>query len=324
VSGTFLTIGSQSLGSTGKFINKASADKYKSTIFTGETSYLNFWSSFKEENEFLSYAKNPNSVGTNNPAINYNFSLKEAGSFERLRYQTYGKQATTASDSSGEIIFFDFTQNDLHIKGENFESSKIVMTPNYHIYEILSENFDLNSAKDKIRIRSIQDIELLKSNKYALVSPIYETPLLEEVTDDTRFSIDMSVMKGLNENIMTIFPDFQPIENSLGQTNALFANEYRELNSFSNVYFNNVIEDLDLGRYRNIFKWIDSSYTDLVYSLIPKSTTFMGINFVYESHVLERNKFKYTYDEIYLKSLPRDPNRGIILLSQLTSKICKF
>lgn len=198
------------------------------------------------------------------------------------------------------------------------------MTPNYHIYEILSENFDLNSSKDKIRIRSIQDAELLKSNKYALVSPVYETPLLEEVTDDTRFSIDMSVMKGLNENIMTIFPDFQPIENSLGQTNALFANEYRDLNAFSNVYFNNVIEDLNLGRYRNIFKWIDSSYTELVYTLIPKSTTFMGINFVYESHVLERNKFKYTYDEIYLKSLPRDPNRGVILLSQLTSKICKF
>ena len=324
VSGTFLTIGSQSLGSSGKFINNSSADKYKTTVFSGETSYLNFWSSFKEENEFLSYAKNPNSVGTNNPSINYNFSLKEIGSFERLRYQTYGKQATTASDSAGEIIFFDFTQNNLHIKGENFEYSKIVMTPNYHIYEILSENFDLNSSKDKIRIRSIQDAELLKSNKYALVSPVYETPLLEEVTDDTRFSIDMSVMKGLNENIMTIFPDFQPIENSLGQTNALFANEYRDLNAFSNVYFNNVIEDLNLGRYRNIFKWIDSSYTELVYTLIPKSTTFMGINFVYESHVLERNKFKYTYDEIYLKSLPRDPNRGVILLSQLTSKICKF
>ena len=324
VSGTFLTIGSQSLGSTGRFINKASAEKYKSTIFTGETSYLNFWSSFKEENEFLSYAKNPNSVGTVNPLINYNFSLSELGSFERLRYQTYGKQATTSSDTSGEIIFFDFTQNNLHIKGENFEASKIVMTPNYHIYEILSENFDLNSSKEKIRARSIQDSELLKDNKFAMITPVYETPLSEEVFDDTRFSIDMSVMKGLNENIMTIFPDFQPIENSLGQANALFSNEYPDMKSFSDVYFNNVIEDLDLGRYRNIFKWIDSSYTDLVYSLIPRTTTFMGINFIYESHVLERSKIKYLFDEIYLRSMKRDPNRGTLLLSQLTTKICKF
>ena len=158
------------------------------------------------------------------------------------------------------------------------------MTPNYHIYEILSENFDLNSAKDKIRIRSLQHEDNLKDNEYALISPLYETPLLEEVVDDNRFSIDMSAMKG----------------------------------------FNNVIEDLDMGRYRSIFKWIDNAYTDLVYSLIPKTTNFMGINFVYESHVLERNKFKYLFDEIYLKALPRDPNRSAMLLSQLTSKICKF
>lgn len=324
VSGTFLTIGSQSLESSGKFINNLSDQRYKSTIFSGEVSYLNFWSDFKEENEFLSYAANPNSVGTNNPKVNYNFSLSQTGSFERLRYQTYGKQATTASKDNGKIRFFDFTQNNFHLEGENFEASKIVMTPNYHIYEILSENFDLNSSKEKIRVRSIQDDEIIKDNKYALSSPVYETPLLEEVFDDTRFSIDMSVMKGLNENIMTIFPDFQPIENSLGQANALFANEYQDLRLFSDIYFNNLIDDLDLGRYRSIFKWIDASYSDIVYSLIPRTTTFMGINFIYESHVLERNRFKYLFDEIYLKSLQRDSNRGTILLSQLTSKICKF
>jgi len=324
VSGSFITIGSQSLEGPSKFINGNSSNKPSSTIFSGEVSYLNFWSSFKNENEFLGYAKNPNSVGSNNPSINYNFSTKELGSFERLRLQTYGKQATTSSKADGSIRLFDFTQNNLHFDGENFDNSKAIMTPNYHIYEILSENFDLNSAKDKIRIRSIQNAELLKSNEYALISPIYETPLLEEVTDDTRFSIDMSVMKGLNENIMTIFPDFQPVENALGQPNSLFSEEYTDIRAFRRVYFNNVIEDLDLGRYRSIFKWIDSSYSELVYSLIPRTTTFMGINFVYESHVLERNKFKYTYDEIYLKSLPRDPSRGIILLSQLTSKICKF
>ena len=323
-SGSFITIGPQSLGSTGKFICNSSSAQQKSTIFSGEVSYLNFWSSFKNENEFLGYAKNPNSVGTNNPSINYNFSSKEKGSFERLRLQTYGKQSTTSSKLDGTIRFFDFSQNNLHIEGENFENSKIVMTPNYHIYEILSENFDLNSAKDKIRIRSLQHEDNLKDNEYALISPLYETPLLEEVVDDNRFSIDMSAMKGLNDNIMTIFPDFQPIEDALGQTNSLFSEDYHGIRALRRVYFNNVIEDLDMGRYRSIFKWIDNAYTDIVYSLIPKTTNFMGINFVYESHVLERNKFKYLFDEIYLKALPRDPNRSAMLLSQLTSKICKF
>jgi len=323
-SGSFITIGSQSLGATGNFINKNSSANAKSTIFSGEVSYLNFWSSFKGEEEFISYAKNPNSLGSSNPAVNYNFSNKEMGSFERLRIHTHGNQGTTNSDSSGMIRLFDFSQNELHFLGNGFETNKLVMTPNNLIFERLSENFDLNSSKDKVRVRSLQDTELITDNEFAMTTPVFETPLLEEVVDDTRFSIDMSAMKGLNENIMTIFPNFQPIENALGQTNALFGDEYFDIRSFRRVYFNNIIADLDLGRYRSLFKWIDNSYTDLVYSLIPRTTNFMGINFIYESHVLERNKIKYLYDEIYLKSLPRDANRGTLLLSQFSSKLCKF
>ena len=113
-------------------------------------------------------------------------------------------------------------------------------------------------------------------------------------------------------------------KNAIGQPNSLFSNEYVDIRSFSDVYFHNVLEDLDLSRYRSIFKWIDTAYSDLVYTLIPRTTTFMGINFIYESHVLERNRFKYLFDEIYLKSLRRDSDRGTILLSQLANKICKF
>jgi len=323
-SGSFIIIGSQSLESTDKFINKNSTDLQKTTNFSGEVAYLNLWSGFKSEKEFIGYSKNPNSVGSLNPAINYNFSSAETGSFERLRIQTYGKQGTTGSNSSGEIRLFDFTQNEFHFNGSGFESNKIVMTPNNYIFEILSENFDLNSSKDKVRIRSLQSDSLLEDNDFAVRTPAFETPPLEETVDDTRFSIDMSAMKGLNENIMTMFSDFQPIENALGRTNSLFGEEYIDIKAYRKVYFNNLIEDLDLERYRSLFKWIDNSYTDIVYSLIPRTTTFMGINFIYESHVLERNKFKYLFDEIYLKALPRDPDRGTILLSQYVSKICKF
>ena len=315
-SGSFIIIGSQSIESTGKFINKNSTKEQKSTIFSGQMSYLNFWSSHKTEDEFIGFAKNPNSVGSLNPAINYNFSSLETGSFSRMRIQTYGKQATTSSDGSGNIKMFDFSQNNLHFQGSGFEPNKIVMTPNHIIFESLSENFDLNSSKEKVRVRSVQDDSYLKNNEFSMIAPLYETPLLEEVMDDTRFSIDMSAMKGLNENIMTIFPNFQPLENALGHPNSLFSDDYFDIRSFRRVYFHNVLEDLDLGRYRSIFKWIDNSYTDLVYSLVPRVTNFMGINFIYESHVLERNKFKYLFDEIYLESHDRANDDVIITIDR--------
>ena len=57
--------------------------------------------------------------------------------------------------------------------------------------------------------------------------------------------------------------------------------------------------------------------------MLSRNTNFLGINLVYESHVLERSKIGYFYDEIYLKSLPRDSARGNIFLSQFVGKIKK-
>ena len=134
----------------------------------------------------------------------------------------------------------------------------------------------------------------------------------------------MSVFRGLNENILTSFATFSSIDDALGMPNLMFSDRYPELEDIRSIYFNNVLEKIDLGKFRTIFKWIDNSFTDLVFSMIPRSTNFMGINFIYESHVLERNRMKYLFDEIYLKSLPRDPLRGNLLLSQFVGKVKKY
>ena len=75
------------------------------------------------------------------------------------------------------------------------------------------------------------------------------------------------------------------------------------------------MEELNLLKYRSLFKWVDNSFTDVVYSLIPRTTNFLGINFIYESNVLERNRFRYLYDDIYMFANQRDNQRGELLLS---------
>ena len=311
-SGSFIVIGSQSLAapsSTSEFINHGS-DEQKTTYFSGRVGFVNFWSKSASEGEFEAYAKNPNSVGSENPLINYNFNKTLTGSFERLRLTTSGKQSTTGSDSSGDIRLFDNSQNELHLEGSGFEVSKQVVNPSYVIYEELDSNFDINTSKTKVRIRGLQNTDLLKYHEFASISPNNETVLSEEVVDDNRFSIDMSVMRGLNENILTIFSDFKSMDNAIGQPNLMFAEFYPDLVNYRKMYFENVLEKLDLGKYRELFKWIDAAYSDLVLSLVPRTTNFLGINFVYESHVLERHKLRYLYDEIYLRSLDRNCSGG--------------
>jgi len=327
-SGSFLVMGPQIFqnGSAGKFLNDSTGgvdSLAHSSSFSGLVTNSLFWSKFITEKEWIEHATNNASVGVIDPKINYNFENLATGSFERLIIQTNGKQATTSSNSQGKITFFDFSQNNLHFQGSNFEDSKNVFKPTRVEFETLSSMFDTNIAKNKVRVRSFQDLTMVENSNFAQIAPIHETIPSEEVVDDNRFSIDMGVFRGLNENIMSTFATFTAIDDALGRPNALFADRYVDLEDLRKIYFNNVLEKIDLGKFRTIFKWIDNSFTDLVFSLVPRSTNFLGINFIYESHVLERNKLRYLYDEIYLKSLPRDPTRGNLLLSQFVGKIKK-
>jgi hypothetical protein len=44
----------------------------------------------------------------------------------------------------------------------------------------------------------------------------------------------------------------------------------------------------------------------MIETLLPSKTTYLGTNFVIESHVLERPKFKYLFHDHYLDEDLRD------------------
>ena len=57
---------------------------------------------------------------------------------------------------------------------------------------------------------------------------------------------------------------------------------------------------MDLNKYKHLFKWLDNAFTELVFANLPRNTKFLGINFVIESHLLERSKMRYLQADIYL------------------------
>ena len=274
---------------------------------------IRFWSKKLSDTEWKSHVRNPSGFGTTDPEKSYLFENIISGSFEKLRLQTMTKQAMTASDAGGGFRYFDFSHNNLHLTGSGFETNKRLTKPAYLIYSTMSPYFDLSIADHKVRVRSLNDIARIEENPYALTSPIYEVWPGERTLDDPRFSIDMSVMKGINDEMIKIFSDYDFFESALGSTNLLFGDRYPDFIHMRKLYFKNVLDELDAGKYREIFKWIDNSFTDLISNLLPHTTKFMGINFIYENHMLERNRFKYLYDEIYLKSSPIKSDRSLSL-----------
>lgn len=315
-SGAFICIGSQSLGggSTGMFINDNSLDKfYRSTEFSGEVGEIRFWSKSITEDEWKSHVRNPLSYGTNDPLVSYLYETGRSGSFEKLRLKTFSKQSTTSSNASGEFTYFDFTKNNKHMTGSGFEPNKLLVRPEYLMFNTISPNFDLSIADKKVRVRSLSDLSRQAEHPFATTGPVYEAPPNERTIDDPRFAIEMSVMKGLNDDIVRLFSDYDFLETALGKTNLLFGDRYPDLIQLRKLYFNNILETIRLGKYRSLFKFIDNAFTELVGEMLPHTTKFMGINFVYENHMLERNSFEYLYDEIYLKSKPMTSDRSLLL-----------
>ncbi len=327
-SGSFIVIGPQTIDTHRfYFLNKSAFnDVVRTTSFAGELGPVRFWSKAVTDREFREHVRNIKSLGVADPTVNYNFMTHNTGTFEQVRVWTDTKQGTTSSDNLGNFRLFDFSQNEKHFSGSGFEVGKTLFNASQLRYSTLNPQFDVAGTTDKVRIRSLQNFDPIKkiSYPYASGAPVYNVPENEEVIDDLRFSLEMSLVKALNEDIVNMFSDYQFIENAIGRTNLLFSEKYPELDQVRKNYFENTTGKLDVDKYYKLFKWFNDTFSSTIEQMLPSKTKFMGINFVVESHALERHKFKYYYDEIYLKALQRDPSRGVILLSQFVGTLKKF
>lgn len=308
-SGSFITIGSQSIPTNTNNLNSVTlSPMYKQTLFGGSVNQIRFWSKSLSLSEWTEHIRNPFSLGVKNPLVNFNFTERITGSFERLRIDHSFQQFTTASNDSGELQVFDFSQNNKHgIFYLEADRPKIPLNKNIdEVYNILSPKFDVRATNQKIRVRSLSN--KIKAENYNVrhgnVHQIYkyETP-----EDDTRFSIDLSVVKALNEDIMNLFENFDFLEDALGKPNILYENHYPDLISLRRVYFNRLIDKIDIEKFKELFKWLDDSLTDLILQLLPARVNFLGVNHVIESHVLERHRVRYNWEEVYEVEPVDDP-----------------
>jgi len=319
-SGSFVVVGSQSLNTaSGRFLNSAS--QYVTSRFDGRIGHIRFWSKGTSDTEAIEHLRNYRSLGVINPNINFSFDTETTGTFERLRVDASTDQLVTASNGSGAIEIFDFSQNSYHFAGKAFEiNKKVIKNENFEINRI-SPNIDLMQTDEKVRVRSLLDPS--STDSYTSVAPLYELGPETAVNDDNRFSIEFSAYKALNEDIIGLIGDTQFLDDALGQTTVMFDDFYPDLEKLSKVYFERLTAPVDVRKFLELFKWFDASLTILVEQLLPRKTRFLGVNYVIESHVLERNRYRYPIDRMYLLSeRPKDDSN--IYLTALTGVIKKF
>ena len=327
--GAFFTIGRQTFqvgpAPTYKFLNNETiSDEARTSQFGGKVGHLRMWSKAFSDKEWKEHAKNYTSLGVASPFENFNFNVVASGSFSRLRVDTSTDQSTTGSDSSGELEIFDYSQNEHHLLCTGFGADTQIIKPESFHFGIISSKFDMLQVTNKIRARGLEKEYNADESMNAVQGLMHELTKRGEFFDDPRFSIEFSSIDALNEDIVKMFSSLDIINDILGAPNNVFADSYQDLENLQNIYFNRLTDKISLDAYFELFKWFNDTFTEIIVQLIPRKTNYMGTNFIIESHLLERHRFKYSYDDIYMQSTERDNSRGNLFLSQIVGTIKKF
>jgi hypothetical protein len=316
-SGNFISIGSASISSS--LAGLVSSE----TRFDGKVSQIKFWSKFVEETEWKEHVRNFKSIGTIDPLKTNQFEIKDSGSFEKIRLDCSIVQSVTESNSSGEIVLFDYSQNNFHMSGSGFPTSQRVIIPQIIYYSILSPNFDEAVTYSKVRVRSLETIENIDES-YIEQAPVYEIPMDEQPTDNTKLSIDFSVTDALNQDIINVFGSFEELNNIFGDPSAIFASEYVGLENLRKAYFKRLTNSINLKSFFEMYKWFNDSLGTFISQLIGRNVKYKGINFVVQPHMLERSKVQYYFFNQYLNRSLSAENKDVLTVQLLNGGITKF
>lgn len=310
VSGSFLSIGKNQTIPSGPGLRFLCNSSYvenaaRTTDFVGQASNFRFWSKSMSVDEWKEHVRNPKSLGVSNPKANYNFANNVDGSFQKIRLDTLQKQAVDEryADINGKITFRDFSLNGNDLNGTGFTPESKVVTGDIVTYSYISPAFDENATDEKIRVRSYQDPELVANDPWAVEAPTYlrENVLAaEEPIDDTRLSIEFSMVDSLDKDIINMFSSAEAFSDYLGRPELMFSPDYPDLEILRDVYFNRLSSKPDFRKFLEFYRWFDVSVSTFIEQLIPSKTLYKGTNYVVESHVLERHKNMYKHVGNYL------------------------
>ena len=327
-SGSFLAIGSASLplGGGYAFLHDSSdtfPSEIRSTLFTGQVAQMRFWSKSVSDVEWKEHIKNPKSFGVQDPASNFNFTSVPTGSFNRLRNDVSMDQQSRTTDAFGQLILTDYSQNKRPMIASGFPPNKQIFSPVIWNYDFISPNFDDGVTNEKVRVRGYQSYNKVLATPWAQVAPVYRIDPSEAPMDDSRFSIEFSLVDALNKDIINIFSTLDALDNALGSPNLAFGTDYPNLEAIKSVYFNRLTEKINLNKFFDMYRWFDASISSFIENIVPRKTEFLGSNFVVESHMLERHRKEYFHSDIYVGANDRHVLNNVLLLQEIIGVIVK-
>ncbi len=222
----------------------------------------------------------------------------------------------TGSDSSGEYDVYDLSSGSFN---NNLFGTISKVTDK--IYSAKGHNFAISSTEvvTKEFISFAETVVPDEINSYDLIqAPDTDDEVFtkEILPVNYYFSFEKSPFRNISKDMVGMFSSLKDFNNLYHQPVQRYRDEHKELRQLRELYFSKVSNRIDVDKFFNYYRWIDHSLSEMLRQLIP-ITADAGdrVTNVIESHVLERNHYKYNYP--ILKSVNRNYEGHIFGIAEM-------
>ena len=285
-----------------------------SVIENSDVRVMNFscWSDDLKDTELQSHCHNPSSygrdarnnvvVGESSPNLSIFDSLLFRWQFENL----------TSSNSSGELQVADFSSGSLRgISDRGLSGYKYPAAGAYFLSPEESIAQEFISAISYSPIDNLYDSDQVQTKDR-------EVDLFEaNIKPNTLFfSFEKSMYQVISDEILGIFAGLSSYNNLIGEPINKYRPDYKSLEKLRHRFFDKVENEIDLEKFVEFYKWIDSWLTKVLEQFQPATSVFSDkLRDMVESHILERNKYEHRFPTLEMKA--NDPIGVLLGINEL-------
>ena len=219
----------------------------------------------------------------------------------------------TGSNASGQFLATDFSSGSADFRnrynwigdivgkqylpqGYNFPANFSGSVNNKYVYSARKTLPEIINSSDMVSILS-EDDKFFNKNNLLRPSNYY-------------MYIEKSMYQTISEEMIRIFSSIKDFNNLIGEPVNKYRDRYKDMEKLRQLFYERVSNTPDLDKYIEFYKWIDTTLDVLLGYLVPASLDISdqygsNISTVVESHILERNKYKWQYPTLDDKTPPR-------------------
>lgn len=113
--------------------------------------------------------------------------------------------------------------------------------------------------------------------------------------DNSIVALEFNLVDAMNEDISQILATLDTFNESIGSPVNRYRDTYPDLDILRTNYFKRLNGAINFRVFADLLEFFDRSFVDMIRRLIPARATFLGDEFVVESHMLERPKLQWNY-----------------------------